>query len=117
MSPYLPIVIMLLMAALIGIISMVIGVLIRPSKPDKSKLSVYECGVPEFGDARKRYNVRFYVIAMLFVIFDVEIVFLFPWAVAFDKVGLLGLTSVFVFLIILIVGYFYDWKKGVLEWE
>lgn len=117
MSPYLPIVIMLVVAALIGIISMVVGVLIRPSKPDKSKLSVYECGVPEFGDARKRYNVRFYVIAMLFVIFDVEIVFLFPWAVAFDKVGLLGLTSVFVFLIILIVGYFYDWKKGVLEWE
>jgi NADH-quinone oxidoreductase subunit A len=107
---------MLIVSALIGLISMLIGVLIRPKKPEKVKYSVYECGMPEFGDARRRYNVRFYVIAMLFVIFDVETVFLFPWAVAFDMLGIFGLIEMILFIVILVFGYFYAWKKGALEW-
>lgn len=116
MSGYLPIVLMLIVSALIGLISMLIGVLVRPKKPDRVKYSVYECGMPEFGDARRRYNVRFYVIAMLFVIFDVETVFLFPWAVAFDMLGIFGLIEMILFIVILVFGYFYAWKKGALEW-
>jgi len=116
MSGYLPIVLMLIVSALIGLISMLIGVLIRPKKPEKVKYSVYECGMPEFGDARRRYNVRFYVIAMLFVIFDVETVFLFPWAVAFNMLGIFGLIEMILFIVILVFGYFYAWKKGALEW-
>jgi NADH-quinone oxidoreductase subunit A len=107
---------MLIVSALIGLISMLIGVLVRPKKPDRVKYSVYECGMPEFGDARRRYNVRFYVIAMLFVIFDVETVFLFPWAVAFDMLGIFGLIEMILFIVILVFGYFYAWKKGALEW-
>jgi len=117
MSGYLPIVLMLIVSALIGLISMLIGVLIRPKKPEKVKYSVYECGMPEFGDARRRYNVRFYVIAMLFVIFDVETVFLFPWAVAFNMLGIFGLIEMILFIVILVFGYFYAWKKGALEWD
>lgn len=116
MSGYLSVVVMLVIAALIGIISVVVGGLFRPYKPDKVKLSVYECGMPEFSDARQRYNVRFYIIAMLFVIFDVETVFLFPWAVAFDVLGIFGLIEMIIFIIILVFGYFYAWKKGALEW-
>lgn len=116
MSEYLPIALMLLISALIGIISMSVGFLIRPKKPEKVKYSVYECGMPEFSDARRRYNVRFYVIAMLFVIFDVETVFLFPWAVAFDMLGIFGLIEMILFIVILVFGYFYAWKKGALEW-
>jgi len=116
MSGYLPIVLMLIVSALIGLISMLIGVLVRPKKPEKVKYSVYECGMPEIGDARRRYNVRFYVIAMLFVIFDVETVFLFPWAVAFDMLGIFGLIEMILFIVILVFGYFYAWKKGALEW-
>jgi NADH-quinone oxidoreductase subunit A len=116
MSGYLPIVLMLIVSALIGLISMLVGVLIRPKKPERVKYSVYECGVPEFGDARRRYNVRFYVVAMLFVIFDVETVFLFPWAVAFDMLGIFGLIEMILFIVILVFGYFYAWKKGALEW-
>jgi NADH-quinone oxidoreductase subunit A len=116
MSGYLPIVLMLIVSALIGLIIMLIGVLIRPKKPEKVKYSVYECGMPEFGDARRRYNVRFYVIAMLFVIFDVETVFLFPWAVAFNMLGIFGLIEMILFIVILVFGYFYAWKKGALEW-
>lgn len=116
MSGYLPIVLMLIVSALIGLISMLVGVFIRPKKPERVKYSVYECGVPEFGDARRRYNVRFYVVAMLFVIFDVETVFLFPWAVAFDMLGIFGLIEMILFIVILVFGYFYAWKKGALEW-
>jgi len=116
MNPYVPVVILLVVATIIGCVMMFVGGLIRPSKPEKVKSSVYECGMPAFGDARRRYNVRFYVIAMLFVIFDVETVFLFPWAVSFDMIGLFGLIEMILFLIILVFGYFYAWKKGALEW-
>lgn len=116
MTTYLPIAVMLILAALIGLLSVSVGSLIRPKKPERVKLSVYECGMPEFGDARRRYNVRFYVIAMLFVIFDVETVFLFPWAVSFDMLGILGLVEMILFIVILVFGYLYAWRKGALEW-
>lgn len=116
MSPYLPIALMLIISALIGVITITVGFIIRPKKPEKVKLSVYECGMPEFSDARKRYSVKFYIIAMLFVIFDVETVFLFPWAVAFDMIGIFGLIEMIIFIIILVFGYFYAWRKGALEW-
>jgi len=92
------------------------GIIIRPKKYEKMKFSVYECGMPPLDENRKRMNVRFYIIAMLFVIFDVETVFLFPWAVAFDMIGLFGLIEMILFLVILVFGYFYAWQKGALEW-
>ncbi|WP_022851211.1 NADH-quinone oxidoreductase subunit A [Limisalsivibrio acetivorans] len=116
MNEYLPVALMFLIAGLIGAVTMVVGGIVRPRKYGKVKNSVYECGMPEFSDARKRYNVRFYIIAMLFVIFDVETVFLFPWAVSFDMIGLYGLIEMILFLVILIFGYFYAWRKGALEW-
>jgi NADH-quinone oxidoreductase subunit A len=116
MNGYLPVAILMLIAGAIGGIMVVMGAIVRPKKYEKIKNSVYECGMPEFSDARKRYNVRFYIIAMLFVIFDVETVFLFPWAVSFDNIGLYGLVEMILFLIILVFGYFYAWRKGALEW-
>ncbi|GAB1535910.1 NADH-quinone oxidoreductase subunit A [Geovibrio sp. ADMFC3] len=116
MNEYLPVAILMLIAGAIGAIMMFVGGLIRPKKYDKVKSSVYECGMPEFSDARKRYNVRFYIVALLFVLFDVEIVFLYPWAVAFGDIGLYGLVAMFLFLIILVIGFLYEWKKGALEW-
>ena len=116
MNPYIPVVILMVLAGIIGVTMIFVGGIIRPSKPDRVKSSVYECGMPAFSDARKRYNVRFYIIAMLFVIFDVETVFLFPWAVSFDVIGIFGLIEMILFLIILIFGYFYAWRKGALEW-
>ena len=90
--------------------------LIRPDKYNKVKLEPYECGIETVGDARDRYSVRYYLVAMLFVIFDIETVFLFPWAVILDELALFGLIEMFVFLGILIVGYFYAWRKGALDW-
>ena len=117
MGEYFPVGIMFLIVAAIGFIMISVGALIRPKKYEKIKYSVYECGMPEFTDARKRYNVRFYIIGLLFVIFDVETVFLFPWVVAFDKIGVTGLIAGNMFLLILVLGYFYDWRKGALEWD
>jgi NADH-quinone oxidoreductase subunit A len=116
MNEYLSIAILIAIAGAIGVIMLFVGGLIRPKKYDKVKYSVYECGMPEFTDARKRYNVRFYIVALLFVLFDVEIVFLYPWAVAFNEIGLYGLVAMFMFLIILVIGFLYEWKKGALEW-
>ena len=116
MNPYYPIFLIFVIAVLVGLIMIYIGIFVRPAKPNKSMLEAYECGVPVFGDARKRYNARFYIIAMLFVIFDVETVFLFPWAVAFDIIGIFGLIEMILFIVILVFGYFYAWKKGALEW-
>lgn len=116
MGAYFPIGIMFLIVSAIGIIMINVGALIRPKKYDKIKYSVYECGMPEFTDARKRYNVRFYIIGILFVIFDVETVFLYPWAVSFDLIGIFGLIEMILFIVILVFGYFYAWRKGALEW-
>ncbi|MGA2192169.1 MAG: NADH-quinone oxidoreductase subunit A [Nitrospirota bacterium] len=94
-----------------------VGYLLRPSRPDPSKLSPYECGCLPVGDAREQFSVRFYIIAMLFVLFDLETVFMYPWAISFNRLGLYGLVEMFIFILILLVGYFYAWKKGALEWD
>jgi len=114
---YLPIVIFMVIGALFGIGSLVAGWFVRPSRPYRAKLLPYESGSPLFMDARVQFPMRYYIIAMLFVIFDIEVVFLFPWAVVFKKLGLLGLIEMGVFLGILIVGFWYVWKKGALDWE
>lgn len=109
---YLPIIIFMVLGALFGIGSLLVGWVVRPSRPYREKLLPYESGSPLFMDARVQFPMRYYIIAMLFVIFDIEVVFLFPWAVVFKKLGLLGLIEMGLFLAILIVGYWYAWKKG-----
>ncbi len=113
---YVPIFIFVGIVALLLPLTLLIAKLLRPYQPSKTKLMPYECGITPFDDARGRYTVRFYIIAILFVIFDVETIFLFPWAVQFKVLGLFGLLEMLVFLAILIVGYIWVWKKGALEW-
>jgi len=96
--------------------TLLIAALVRPSNPNKVKGMAYECGVDPIGDSRARYTIRFYIVAILFVVFDVETIFLFPWAVQYKALGLFGLVEMLVFLAILIVGYVWIWKKGALEW-
>ncbi len=114
---YVPIVIFAVMGAMAGLAPLVIGILFRPDRPYRAKLLPYESGSPLFMDARVQFPMRYYIITMLFVIFDIEIVFMFPWAVVFKKLGLLGLIEMGVFIAILVVGYWYVWKKGALEWD
>ncbi|MGD9851887.1 MAG: NADH-quinone oxidoreductase subunit A [Nitrospirales bacterium] len=114
---YIPIVIFMVIGALFGVGSLVVGYVVRPSRPYRAKLLPYESGSPLFMDARVQFPMRYYIIAMLFVIFDIEVVFLFPWAVVFKKLGLLGLIEMGMFLAILIVGFWYAWKKGALDWD
>ena len=114
---YLPIIIFMIIGAAFGIGSFIAGWFLRPSRPYRAKLLPYESGSPLFMDARVQFPMRYYIIAMLFVIFDIEVVFLFPWAVAFKKLGLLGLIEMGLFLAVLIVGYWYAWKKGALDWD
>ncbi|MDE3019519.1 MAG: NADH-quinone oxidoreductase subunit A [Nitrospirota bacterium] len=114
---YLPILIFIGVALAFGVVSLLAGWVVRPSKPYRAKLAPYESGSPLFQDARVQFPMRYYVIAMLFVIFDIEIVFLFPWAVSFHKLGLVGLMEMVLFIAILVVGFWYAWKKGALEWD
>jgi NADH-quinone oxidoreductase subunit A len=114
---YLPILIFIGVALAFGVVSLLAGWVVRPSKPYRAKLSPYESGSPLFQDARVQFPIRYYVIAMLFVIFDIEIVFLFPWAVSFRKLGLVGLMEMVLFIAILVMGFWYAWKKGALEWD
>jgi len=116
LSAYIPIVIFVVIATGFALFTLVFTSLIHPSKYNKVKLEPYECGIEPITDARDRYSIRYYLIAMLFVIFDVETVFMFPWAVIFDDLGLFGLIEMMVFIFILLVGFFYAWKKGALEW-
>lgn len=116
MLSYVPALIFVVIAILIPVLGLAIGRLIRPHVPFANKLSPYECGIEPSSDARDRTAVRFYIIAILFVVFDVETVFLFPWAIIYDELALFGLIEMVIFLGILIVGYFYVWKKGALEW-
>jgi NADH-quinone oxidoreductase subunit A len=104
-------------ALLLGLILLLLGLIIQPFKPSKEKTAAYECGFPPFSDARMQFDVRYYLVAILFIIFDLEIAFLFPWAVVIRKVGLGALAAVLVFLGILTIGFIYEWKKGALEWE
>ena len=115
-SGYIPIFIFLAIAIAFPVVTIIAAKLIRPSAPFQAKLEAYECGIKAASDSRGRYTVRFYIIAILFVIFDVETIFLFPWAVKYSQLGWFGVAEVAVFLVILIVGYVWAWKKGALEW-
>ncbi len=114
---YLPILVFIVMGILFGLGPILIGFVLGPHKPDSEKNSPYECGFEAFEDARMKFDVRFYLVAILFIIFDLEIAFLFPWAVVLDEIGLFGLLAMGVFLSILVVGFIYEWNKGALEWE
>ncbi|MET0659970.1 MAG: NADH-quinone oxidoreductase subunit A [Steroidobacteraceae bacterium] len=114
---YVPILIFLGVAGGLGLLLVGLGFVLGPRRPDAEKLSAYECGFEAFSDTRRKFDVRYYLVAILFIVFDLEIAFLFPWAVALDSVGLLGLVAMAAFLLILIVGFIYEWKKGALEWD
>jgi NADH-quinone oxidoreductase subunit A len=114
---YLPLVVFIAVAGLIGAALLIAPFLVAFQQPDPEKLSAYECGFNAFDDARMKFDVRFYLVAILFIIFDLEVAFLFPWAVAFGKLGATGFWSMFVFLAVLTVGFAYEWKKGALEWD
>jgi NADH-quinone oxidoreductase subunit A len=114
---YIPILLFIGVAIVFAAGSLLVGSLIRPSRPYRAKLAPYESGSPLFSDARIQFPMRYYIIAMLFVIFDIEIIFMIPWAVRFQSLGLLGLIEMLVFLSILLAGFWYAWKKGALEWD
>ena len=114
---YLPILVFLAIGLLVGVGPIVLGSLIGPRRPDEEKLSPYECGFEAFEDTRMKFDVRFYLVSILFIIFDLEIAFLFPWAVAFKDISMVGFWSMMVFLGVLTIGFAYEWKKGALEWE
>ncbi|MDX1514339.1 MAG: NADH-quinone oxidoreductase subunit A [Gammaproteobacteria bacterium] len=114
---YLPILIFIIVGLGLGAVMILAGSLLGPRRPDSEKLSPYECGFEAFEDSRMKFDVRYYLVAILFIIFDLEIAFLFPWAVVLDQIGMFGFLAMVVFLAILVVGFIYEWKKGALEWE
>ncbi|HUO98548.1 MAG TPA: NADH-quinone oxidoreductase subunit A [Rhizomicrobium sp.] len=114
---YLPILIFIAIAAVISAGLVIVPVLVAPKKPDPEKLSAYECGFNAFGDARMKFDVRYYLVSILFIIFDLEVAFLFPWAITLGQTGQFAFWSMVVFLGVLTVGFIYEWKKGALEWE
>ncbi len=114
---YLPILVFIMIGALCGVVPITLGALLGPHKPNSQKASPYECGFEPFQNARIKFDVRFYLVAILFIIFDLEIVFLFPWAIALDTIGWAGFYAMGIFLVLLVVGFIYEWKKGALEWE
>ena len=117
LAEYMPVLIFLAIAVALALIIVVASLLVAPQRPDREKLSAYECGFEPFEDARGRFDVRFYLVAILFIIFDLEVAFLFPWAVALGDIGLFGFWSMMLFLAVLTVGFIYEWRKGALEWE
>lgn len=114
---YFPILMFILVGLVVGLGPLVLGKLVSPHKPDAEKNSPYECGFEAFEDARMKFDVRYYLVAILFILFDLEIAFLFPWAVVLQEVGLPGFLAMMVFLFVLVVGFIYEWKKGALEWD
>jgi len=117
LAEYFPILLFILVGLAVGVIPVVLGALLGPHRPDPEKNSPYECGFEAFEDARMKFDVRYYLVAILFILFDLEIAFLFPWAAVLGEIGLFGFVSMMVFLAILVVGFVYEWKKGALEWE
>ena len=117
LGEYLPVLVFLGVGFAMAVVMLILGALLSPHRPDAAKNSPFECGFEAFEDARMKFDVRYYLVAILFIIFDLEIAFLFPWAIVLDKIGLFGLISMGVFLGILIIGFIYEWKKGALEWE
>lgn len=114
---YLPILIFMVVGLLVGGVMLAIGFVLAPRRPDTEKLSPYECGFEAFEDSRMKFDVRYYLVAILFIIFDLEIAFLFPWAVVLREVGMIGFWAMMLFLAILVIGFIYEWKKGALQWE
>jgi NADH-quinone oxidoreductase subunit A len=114
---YFPVLLFIIVGLGVGVAPMVLGRLVGPHRPDHAKLSPYECGFEAFGDARMKFDVRYYLVAILFILFDLEIAFLFPWAVVLKEIGTFGFISMLIFLAILVVGFVYEWMKGALEWE
>ena len=114
---YLPIVIFLGIAAVLGVGFMLAAWVLAPKNPDSEKLSAYECGFNAFDDARMKFDVRFYLVSILFIIFDLEVAFLFPWAISLKEVGVFGFWSMMIFLGVLTIGFIYEWRKGALEWD
>ena len=114
---YLPVLLFILVGIGVGVAPQVLGRLLGPHKPDDAKLSPYECGFEAFEDARMKFDVRYYLVAILFILFDLEIAFLFPWAIALKEIGVVGFWAMMIFLTILVVGFAYEWKKGALDWE
>ncbi|MGY6709801.1 MAG: NADH-quinone oxidoreductase subunit A [Rhizobiaceae bacterium] len=117
LQDYLPIVIFIAVAAAIGIALVAAPFLVAYRNPDPEKLSAYECGFNAFDDARMKFDIRFYLVAILFIIFDLEVAFMFPWAVSFGDIGWMGYWSMMIFLAVLTIGFIYEWKKGALEWD
>jgi len=117
LEQYLPVILFILVGAVVGIAPQILGALLGPNRPDQAKNSPYECGFEAFEDARMKFDVRYYLVAILFILFDLEIAFLFPWAVSLREIGPTGFWSMMVFLGILVVGFAYEWKKGALDWE
>jgi len=117
LEQYFPILLFILFGLAVGALLLAVGKLVSPNRPDAEKLSPYECGFEAFEDARMKFDVRYYLVAILFILFDLEIAFLFPWAVVLPEIGFFGFAAMMVFLAVLVVGFIYEWKKGALEWE
>ncbi|MBY0355585.1 MAG: NADH-quinone oxidoreductase subunit A [Rickettsiales bacterium] len=116
-ASYFPILVFMVIAVVLASVMVVVPLLIAPSRPDSEKLSPYECGFEPFSDARGQFDVRFYLVAILFIIFDLEVAFLFPWAIVLKDIGVFGFWSMMIFLGVLTIGFIYEWKKGALDWE
>ena len=117
LKDYFPIILFLIIAFGLSCVFIILNYLLSPKNPDPEKLSAYECGFEPFNDSRMEFDVRFYLVAILFIIFDLEVAFLFPWAISLGSIGIFGFWSMMIFLLILTVGFIYEWKKGALEWE
>ena len=117
LAEYFPILLFIIVGLAVGVAPLVLGKLLGPNRPDPEKLSPYECGFEAFEDARMKFDVRYYLVAILFILFDLEIAFLFPWAAVINDIGFAGFVSMMIFLAILTVGFVYEWMKGALEWE
>ena len=117
LEQYFPILLFILVGLAIGGVLLTVGTLLAPNRPDAEKLSPYECGFEAFEDARMKFDVRYYLVAILFILFDLEIAFLFPWAVVLPEIGFFGFAAMMIFLAVLVIGFIYEWKKGALDWE
>ena len=117
LETYIPVLLFILVGIAVGVAPQFLGYILGPNRPDEAKNSPYECGFEAFEDARMKFDVRYYLVAILFILFDLEIAFLFPWAVALKAIGPAGFWAMMIFLAILVVGFVYEWKKGALDWE
>ena len=117
LEQYFPILLFIVVGLVLGGILLTVGLIVSPNRPDPRKLSPYECGFEAFEDARMKFDVRYYLVAILFILFDLEIAFLFPWAIVLPEIGEFGFWAMMIFLLILVVGFIYEWKKGALEWD